>query len=40
MLASLEEQKKDTLPDAISADYYERRKNIDTHIKALTQLQG
>ena len=35
MLESLEEQKKDTLPDINSADYFEIKKDIDNRIKAL-----
>ena len=36
MLQSLEEQKKDTEPDKLTADYFEKKKLIDQQIKAMT----
>ena len=40
LLKSLEEQKKDTSPDKETADYFEKKKNIDNQIKALTDLRA
>ena len=39
LLASLEEQKKDTTPDEETADYFKDKKEIDNKIKSLQALR-
>ena len=36
MLSSLQEQKNDTEPDKLTADYFEKKKVIDQQIKIMT----